>query len=176
MRISARTLTAAITGALAVGGPFTACPSANAVAPGSPHGTKSATKAMASVTVIAEVKNVMDYPVSVYSGEGNAWFSTTPIAPHSTETGSMRVPWVGNQDEMNKDIQVYKNGRDQYGERQFFLYDIFQDYWEPSDQVKYGFYNSYDMPRPLPVPGDSTGGGKKRLIIAPDRPYMEAIS
>ncbi len=172
MRIS-RTLTAAVAGALAVGA-FTACPSAGAAAPESPNGTKSATMARAFVTVITEVKNATDYQVSLYSGEDNSWFSTSPIDAHSTKTGTMRVPWVGNPSETNKNIQVYKV-YNWNGEHSVFLYDIFQDYWEPNNQVKYGFYNSYDLPRPLPVPGDSTGGGKKRLIIASDRPYMEAI-
>ncbi|MCO5999668.1 hypothetical protein [Actinoallomurus rhizosphaericola] len=171
MRISGRTLTAAIAGALTVGGTFAACPPAGATAPRSPHGTKSA--AMALVTTITEVENVTDRPVTVWSKEANSWFSTTPIAAHSTITGSMRVPWVGNQDEMNKAIQIYKIGVTNSGsEQSFFLYDLFQDYHQPNNQVMYGFYNSYDLPRPQPVPGDSTGGGNKRLVIAPDRPYM----
>ena len=168
MRIS-RTLAAAVAGVLTVGA-FTACPSADAAAPESPHGTKSAIMARANITVITEVQNAMDYPAWLYIGENNSWFG--PIDAHSTKTSTIAVPWVGNSSEMGKSIEVYKEGLTCSPCRpyKFHLYYIFQDYWQPNDQVKYTNNGIYDYA--LPVSGPSTGGGNKRLIIAPDKPYM----
>ncbi len=42
--------------------------------------------------------------------------------------------------------------------------------WQPNDQVKWGPIGVYDTAPP--VPGPSTGGGNKRLIIAADKPSM----
>jgi hypothetical protein len=171
MRIS-RTLRTVVAGALAVGGAFTVLPSADAVTPGSLHGTKSATAARANVTVITEVQNVMDYPAWLYVGETNSWFG--PIDAHSTKASDIRVPWVG-PDEIGKSIRVYKDGitcppGEPCRPHKFHLYYIFQDYWQPNDQVKWTPIGVYDTAPP--VPGPSTGGGNKRLIIAADKPSM----
>lgn len=172
MRIS-RTLSVAVAGALTVGGAFTAPLSVDAATPGSLHSTKSATIARANVTVITEVQNAMDHPAWIYIGENNSWFG--PIDAHSTKTSDIRVPWVGNADEMSKSIRVHKEGltcpsSEPCRPHKFHLYYVFQDYWQPNDQVKYTGNGIYDYAQP--IPGPSTDGGNKRLIIAPDRPYM----
>ncbi|MEV4116012.1 hypothetical protein [Nonomuraea sp. NPDC049695] len=172
MRVS-RTLSIAMAGALTVGGAFTALPSAGAATPQSLHGTKSAPMARANVTVITEVQNAMDYPAWLYIAESNSWFG--PIDAHSTKSSDIRVPWVGNAEEISKSIRVWKDGLtcppdEACRPHKFHLYYIFQDYWQPNDQVKYTSTGVYDFAPP--VPGSSTGGGNKRLIIALDKPHM----
>ena len=172
MRIS-RIRSAVVAGALTVGGAFTALPPADAATPGSLHGAKSATVARANVTVITEVQNAMDYPAWLYIGENDSWFG--PIDAHSTKVSDIRVPWVGELAEMGKSIRVYKDGitcppSEPCRPHKFHLYYIFQDYWQPNNQVKYTGTGVYDFAPP--VSGPSTGGGNKRLIIAPDKPYM----
>lgn len=165
---TSRTLAVAVVGVLAVGA-FAACPFADAAAPESPHGT-SVTMARANTTVVTEVQNAMDYPAWLHIGENDTWFG--PVDAHSTKTGAITIPWVGNSGEMGKSIQVYKEGTTCSPCRpyKFLLYQIFQDYWQPSDQIKYTKTGIYDYA--VPVSGSSTGGGNKRLIIAPDKPYM----
>ncbi|MEU2867053.1 hypothetical protein ACIQWL_40640 [Streptomyces mirabilis] len=173
MRIS-RALRAVVAGALTVCGAFAALPSADAATPASPHRAGAATAARANVTVITQVQNAMDYPAWIYIGEKDSWFG--PIDAHSTRTSDIQVPWVGNSDEVSpKSIRVYKEGLtcppgESCRAQKFHLYYVFQDYWQPNDQVKYTANGIYDYARP--VSGPSTGGGDKRLIIAPDQPYM----
>ncbi|MCP9946803.1 hypothetical protein LUX12_21590 [Streptomyces somaliensis] len=162
-----RTLSVAVAGALLFSGAFATATSAEAAT------TDTESTATANVTVITEVQNAMDYPVWLYIGENNSWFG--PIDAHSTKTSDIRVPWVGSSDEMSKSIRAYKDGitcppGEPCRPHKFHLYYVFQDYWQPDDQVKYTGYGIYDYAQP--VPGNSTGGGNKRLVIGSHQPHM----
>jgi hypothetical protein len=53
------------------------------------------------------------------------------------------------------------------------LYWIFQDYWDPSDQIRFSKSNSYAASSVVP---GGTGGGRKRLIINGNGPSMQPTS
>jgi hypothetical protein len=70
----------------------------------------------------------------------------------------MWVPWVGNAGEMGKSITISWSARTHFW--------VFQDYWNTTNQVRYSTTNGYV--NSLPVPGSSTGGGRKRLTVHSD--------
>jgi hypothetical protein len=106
----------------------------------------------AGVTDLREVLNQMPVQVQFLKGEDHSTFN---VASNGRWTGSMWVPWVGNNGEMGKSITISWGGRIRYW--------VFQDYWNTTDQVRYSTANSYQ--NSLPVPGTSTGAGRKRLVL-----------
>ncbi|MEU6413052.1 hypothetical protein [Microbispora sp. NPDC046933] len=164
MRVSpALAISVAVLTACAASAPGT---SAGAATSGSPYGAESAgaRAAMAAVTDIREVVNQLPEEVWLSKGEDQ---SVIWVEPSSRATDSMWIPWVGNEGEMGKSIAVHRHYR--------VLYWIFQDYWSTTNQVRYSTTNSYRTS--APVPGNSTGGGRKRLSIRSDgTPFMENAS
>lgn len=155
MGVARRVLAAAV--ATVVGGVLTAASPADATTPRSQHGAGSTGTTRAAVTDIREVVNQLsgDY-TGIQKGEsGTEGFD---VAPNGRWAGSIWVPWVGNDGEMGKSIVVYRGIRARYW--------LFQDYWNTADQVRYSTTKSYQQS--LPVPGSSTGGGGKRLIVRED--------
>ncbi|MEV7009266.1 hypothetical protein [Streptosporangium sp. NPDC051022] len=151
MKVSRRVL-AACTMALITGGALIASPSASA-APR--RDTVSAHTARAAVTDLREVVNQLPDQVDFLKQEDG---SGLRVPPNGQWVNSIWIPWVGGDNEMGKSIIVYRNLRARYW--------IFQDYWNPTDLIRYSTTNSYHQS--LPVPGSSTGGGRKRLTIRPD--------
>jgi hypothetical protein len=70
----------------------------------------------------------------------------------------MWIPWVGGGGEMWKSIAISWGGA--------VRYQVFQDYASTSDQIRYSKTNSYQ--NSFVVPGASTGGGRKTLIVQSD--------
>ncbi|MEZ0070816.1 hypothetical protein [Planotetraspora sp. GP83] len=137
-----------------------------AAAPASPHG-HPARAAKAAVTDIREVVNQTSQYLTVHKGEGSQVFAQKTLDPNSRTTDSMWIPWVGNENEMDKSIDVNLGLTVPYW--------IFQDYWNGSNQIKFSKNHSYRDS--VPVPGSNTGGGRKRLTIRPDgSPYLESIN
>jgi hypothetical protein len=122
--------------------------------PGPAESSRTVTR-RAGVTDIREVLNQRSEQVQFYKGEDRAAFT---VAPKGRWAGSMWVPWVGNNGEMGKSITISWGGRTRYW--------VFQDYWNNTDLVRYSTANSYQ--NSLPVPGSSTGAGRKRLILRSD--------
>ncbi|WP_370017440.1 hypothetical protein [Planotetraspora sp. GP83] len=122
--------------------------------------------ARAAVTDIREIVNTLQVQVQIANNESGQWFT---IQPNSRWTGSMWVPWVGNQDELkSKSITVlYTDTGSDYG------YYLFQDYWDPGDKVKFTSVVRPSYKGSYFVGGDSTGGGRKRLIIGKGSFTME---
>ncbi|GII96164.1 hypothetical protein [Sinosporangium siamense] len=116
---------------------------------------ESASAARAAVTDIREVINLLPYQVQFFKREDQSTFT---VMANSRWTGSMWIPWAASETEMeDKHIIIYwSNGR----------LRLFQDYRDPSDQVKYSQMIVYHAA--IPVPGASTGGGRKRVTVNPD--------
>jgi hypothetical protein len=109
----------------------------------------------ASVTDIREVLNRRSQQVQFYKGEDKAMFT---VPANGRWAGSMWIPWVGNNGEMWKSITISWGG--------VVRYRVFQDYWNTMDQVRFSTTNSYQ--NSSVVPGNSTGGGRKTLIVQSD--------
>ncbi len=109
----------------------------------------------AQVTDIREILNRRTQQVRIYKGEDRVTF-TVPAG--GRWVGSMWIPWVGNNGEMGKSITISWGGVEHY--------QVFQDYWNTADQVRFSKTNSYQ--NSFVVPGDSTGGGRKTLIVQSD--------
>jgi hypothetical protein len=169
MRVSRR-IPAFCVAALTAGGAFIATAPAEAAIPGhaghvtgqpatveanSGAGPSSTVTQRAGVTDIREILNQRPEQVQFYKGEDRVQFA---VAPNSRWAGSMWVPWVGNGTEMSKSITISWGGRIRYW--------VFQDYWNTTDLVRYSTVNSYQ--NSLPVPGASTGAGRKRLTVRAD--------
>ncbi|WP_030455860.1 hypothetical protein [Herbidospora cretacea] len=138
---------------LLAGGAAGASPAAAAT---SPHGTEAAAAVRAEVSDIREILNQLPKAaLSIVSGESKA---TVAVPANGRWSGSMWVPWVGNDGEMGKSIVVYQGKQVRYW--------IFQDYWNPTDLIRYSTTNSYQQSQP--VPGANSGAGRKRLIIRAD--------
>ncbi|GII96165.1 hypothetical protein [Sinosporangium siamense] len=142
--------------ALAACGTLTTTAPAEAAGPGSAPGAHSGRAARAEITDIREIINQRTSEVGVYNGENRNTFA---IAANNRWTGSLWIPWVGNQEEMTKSVALAWDGA-------VFRYWIFQDYWNTANQVRYSTTNSYAQSSP--VPGSSTGAGRKRLIVRGD--------
>jgi hypothetical protein len=115
----------------------------------------------AGVTDIREIVNQTQYKLWVRDTNGLYW-----IAPYRTLAGvSIWVPWVGNQGEFSKaTFSIFWS--DEFGQEH--EYKILQDYQNPADQVMYTT-NVYPG---SPVPGSSTGAGRKRLIVRSDGSFF----
>jgi hypothetical protein len=109
----------------------------------------------AEVTDIREILNQRTQQVRFYKGEDKV---TITVPAGGRWAGSMWVPWVGNGAEMWKSITISWGGE--------VRYQVFQDYWNTANQVRYSKTNSYQ--NSFVVPGDSTGGGRKTLIVQSD--------
>jgi hypothetical protein len=109
----------------------------------------------ATVTEIRYFVNNLSERLVIYVGETKKTYGLVPGGEHWL---NIRAPWVGNQGEMGKSIAIQRGTR--------IIYWVFQDYWNTHDQIKYSTTNSYEQS--VPVPGSSTGGGTKRLIILRD--------
>ncbi|WP_285591266.1 hypothetical protein [Herbidospora sp. NBRC 101105] len=145
---------------LLAGGAFGAWPAAAA---GSHRDPDAVSVLRAEVSDIREILNQTKTALSVVSGESKA---TVAVPANGRWSGSMWVPWVGNDGEMGKSIVVYQG--------QKVLYWIFQDYWNTSHQIRFSTSNSYQQSKP--VPGAATGAGRKRLIIRADgTPLLESV-
>ncbi|GHE37049.1 hypothetical protein GCM10017673_44510 [Streptosporangium violaceochromogenes] len=165
MGVSQRVLAAAVA-AVVAGGALTAASPAGATTPRSPHGAESAGTTRAVVTDIGEVVNQLSGEYTGL-GKGETGSEGFDVAPNGRWTGSMWVPWVGNDGEIGKSIVVYRGIRAQYW--------LFQDYWDTADQIRYSTTKSYQQS--VPVPGSSTGGGRKRLIVRGDGSlFLEKIN
>lgn len=149
--------------ALIAGGALTAaCPAnatasfpANAAASGPQHGAGSAAVTRAVVTDIREILNQRSEQVDIFNRESRTSFA---IPPNSRWAGSMWVPWAtGKVEAKEKCIVIYDGTR---------LLWVYQDYSDPNNTVKYHVDGTYWSP--VAVPGGSTGGGRKRLIIRGD--------
>lgn len=162
MKVSRRVLVTC-TMALITGGALTVSPAASA-APGLQHDAASVHTARAAVTDLREVVNQLPDQVDFLKQEDGSGFR---IPPNGQWVRSIWIPWVGGDNEMGKSIVVYRNLRARYW--------IFQDYWNPTDLIRYSTTNSYHQS--LPVPGSSTGGGRKRLTIRSDGSlFMESTN
>ncbi|MFI6519856.1 hypothetical protein ACIBF1_30150 [Spirillospora sp. NPDC050679] len=165
-----------------------------AAAPDRPAHRGPAAAQRASVTWIVEVVNKLPMRQRIWHGENYLYYpgpvdpdSSPPLGqmptlgeigwdPGTTGSGGgakgsgwdFSVPWVGNNGEMKKSIRVEPNNQGDVSYR----YWIFQDYWQSNDQVKYSTTNSYTDSKP--VPGSSTGAGRKRLILGVT-PSMESV-
>jgi hypothetical protein len=109
----------------------------------------------AEVTDIREILNHLPKQVQFYKGEDRV---AVTIPAGGRWAGSMWIPWVGSGAEMWKSITISWGGA--------VRYQVFQDYWNTSDQVRYSKTNSYQ--NSFIVPGDSTGGGRKTIIVQSD--------
>ncbi len=152
MEISRRIL-AAWVAALVTGSVLTAISPADATVSGSRHGAESTGTIRAAVTDIREILNQRSEQVDIFIRERHAAIT---IQPNGRWAGSMWVPWVGNDNEMSKSLIVHSDRP----------YQVFQDYWDPSNAVEYILEGNYKDGQS--VPGSSTGGGRKRLIIRSD--------
>lgn len=153
MKVSRRVLTVC-TATLVTGGALTVSPAASAV-PVPRHHTPSAHTARAAVTDLREVVNQLPDQIDFLKQEDGTGFR---IPPDGRWVRSIWIPWVGGATEMGKSIIVYRNLRARYW--------LFQDYRNPTDLIRYSTTNSYHQSPP--VPGSSTGGGRKRLTIRSD--------
>ncbi|WP_067824958.1 hypothetical protein [Actinomadura kijaniata] len=118
----------------------------------------------AEVTDVREVLNRRSTQVQLYKGEDQV---SVTVPANGRWAGSMWIPWVGNNAEMGKSITVSWGGTTRYW--------VFQDYWNTQNQVRYSTTNSYQSS--LPVPGSSTGGGRKSLIVQSDGSlYLQAAA
>ncbi|MGK5550861.1 hypothetical protein ACSNOI_04540 [Actinomadura kijaniata] len=117
--------------------------------------TGDAARRRAAVTDVREVLNRRSTQVQLYKGEDRV---SVTVPANGRWAGSMWIPWVGDNAEMTKSITVSWGGTTRYW--------VFQDYWNSQDQVRYSTANSYQ--NSFPVPGSSTGGGRKSLIVQSD--------
>ncbi len=163
MKVSRRVL-ATCTMALITGGALTVSPTASATSGRPRHDAVSAHTARAAVTDLREVVNQLPDRVDFLKQEDGSGFK---VPPNGQWVRSIWIPWVGGDNEMGKSIIVYRNLHARYW--------IFQDYQDPTDLIRYSTTNSYHQS--LPVPGSSTGGGRKRLTLRSDGSlYMENIN
>ncbi|GHE37042.1 hypothetical protein GCM10017673_44500 [Streptosporangium violaceochromogenes] len=141
--------------ALIASGVLTAASPAGAAAPGPQHGAGSAAVTRAVVTDIREILNQRSEQVDIFNREGRTSFA---VLPNSRWAGSMWVPWAtGRVEAKEKCIVVYDGTH---------LLWVYQDHSDTNNTVKYHVDGTYWSP--VAVPGSSTGGGRKRLIIRSD--------
>lgn len=115
---------------------------------------------MSKVTNIKSITNNTSYPITVIDGENGTRFS---VAGSGVWNGDLWIPWVGNDGEDYKPIEIIGGSNSDYT---IFIY---QDYWYPPHESPVKYRNTspfiYDDGNNMMIPGNNTGGGERTLIL-----------
>jgi len=116
---------------------------------------------MANVTNLKTITNNTPYAITVRNGENTQQlFTVNGNAGHNQD---LWVPWVGNDSENWKVIQIKAGTR---GETDIW---VFQDYWNPPHENAIKCYYGSDSSRiytnAWEIDGNNRGGGEKGLIL-----------
>ncbi|MDB6371070.1 MULTISPECIES: hypothetical protein [Photorhabdus] len=117
---------------------------------------------MAKLSVINNIINETEDSIHIVQGEENDKLHT--LKRNSELKVSVRIPWIGNQDEGHKAIRITISSYDN-------TIWLFQDYHRPAnqDQIKYYEGEEFNYQNAINVPGRSKGGGDKTLYFKEEK-------